>query len=182
MDPILIQLTTLWLQEPVTTVQQQANWTSVVMTLVTTLPATIAAIVAGMSLLQTRRNAEVAARTNTKVEQGIEKSDVIIEKATEIHSLTNGHLSKLTEQLNMAHQMQSGSDLRIKKLEEMITRLLPSDINAAKLNQIAATGERIEAGNIAVAEDLAAAHKRAEEAESSEAGAAADAAALNPAK
>lgn len=184
MEPILFQLTTILLQEPVTTVQQQANWTSVAMALIGIVPSSIAAIVAGMAFLQSRRNSEVAARTDIKVEKGIEKSDVIIEKTTEIHTLTNSNLSKVTAQLEMANQKLEQSDSRMKKLEEMVTRLTPgvTDITTAKLDQIVATGGRIEAGNMVVADELAASKERAAAVDSDEAGAAADAAALNPPK
>lgn len=176
----------------VTTVQQQANWSSVAMSMITALPATIAAIVAGMALLQSRRNAEVAAVTDHKVDKTDAKADVIIEKATEIHTLTNSNLAKVTAALEMANQkleqfqsLQVKSDSRMRKLEDVITKLIPNQDSgtSAKLDQLGkdlasntATGDRIEAANVKTADDLAASQKRASDVSSDEAGAAADAA------
>lgn len=148
---MLIQLLTFILQdkEPIV-VQQAANWTSVIMALVIGLPATISAIVGGMALLQTRRNAEVAARTGAAVVSNIEKTDTVIEKATEIHTLTNSNLSKVQAQLEVSNktieglnQAQVESARRMASMEQLITSLIPakdkpspSQANSEKLDNI----------------------------------------------
>lgn len=148
---MLIQLLTFILQdkEPIV-VQQAANWTSVIMALVIGLPATISAIVGGMALLQTRRNAEVAARTGAAVVSNIEKTDTVIEKATEIHTLTNSNLSKVQAQLEVSNktieglnQAQVESARRMASMEQLITSLIPakdkpspSQANSDKLDNI----------------------------------------------
>lgn len=118
--------------EPVV-VQQAANWTSVIMALIGIVPATVAAIMAGMSLLQTRRNAEVAAATGAAVTTNIEKTDTVIEKATEIHTLTNSNLSKVQAQLEVSqktieglNQAQVESARRMASMEQLITSLIPA--------------------------------------------------------
>lgn len=149
---ILIELfvwTLLQQIQPVV-VQQAANWTSIIMVTITTLPATIAAIVGAMSLMQSRRNAEVAANTGAAVVDNLKKTDTVIEKATEIHTLTNSNLSKVQAQLDVSqktieglHQAQAESARRMASMELMITSLIPakgtqspSQINGAKLDTI----------------------------------------------
>lgn len=136
-------------QEPIT-VQQAANWTSVITALVVGLPATISAIVAGMSLLQTRRNAEVAARTADAVTTVDKKTDSVIEKATEIHTLTNSNLSKVQAQLEVSNrtieglnQAQVESARRMASMEQLIASLVPtkggqdtSQANSEKLDSL----------------------------------------------
>lgn len=136
-------------QEPIV-VQQAANWTSIMTAFVVGLPATIAAIVSGMSLLQSRRNAEVAARTDAKVEATAGKADTIIEKATEIHTLTNSNLSKVQSQLEVSNrtieglnQAQVESVRRIASMERLIVSLIPpkgeqtsSQTNSDKLDDL----------------------------------------------
>lgn len=135
--------------EPIV-VQQSANWTSIIMAFVAGLPATIAAVVGGMSLLQSRRNAEVAAATGAAVTSNIQKTDTVIEKATEIHTLTNSNLSKVQGQLDVAtakieefNKAQAESARKIANMELLITSLIPakgqpspSQVNGAKLDTI----------------------------------------------
>lgn len=135
---------------PPVVVQQAANWTSIIMALVTGLPATIAAVVGGMALLQTRRNAEVAARTGAAVTSNDRKTDIVIEKATEIHTLTNSNLSKVQSQLEVAnakiegfHNAQAEANRKMANMELLITSLIPpkgepspSQINGAKLDNL----------------------------------------------
>lgn len=118
--------------EPIV-VQQSANWTSVILALVAGLPASIAAIFGGMALLQSRRNAEVAAQTDAKVDATAGKADTIIEKATEIHTLTNSNLSKVQAQLEVSqktieglNQAQVESARRMASMEQLITSLIPT--------------------------------------------------------
>lgn len=118
--------------EPIV-VQQAANWTSVITAFVVGLPATIAAIVGGMSLLQSRRNAEIAAQTDAKVEATAGKADTIIEKATEIHTLTNSNLSEVRAELKVSNQIIQGlnqaqveSARQMASIQQMITSLLPA--------------------------------------------------------
>lgn len=134
-------------QEPIV-VQQAANWTSVITAFVVGLPATIAAIVGGMSLLQSRRNAEIAATTGAAVISNIQKTDTVIEKATEIHTLTNSNLSKVQGQLDVAtakieefNKAQAESARKIANMELLITSLIPrkgeqssSEANSEKLD------------------------------------------------
>lgn len=102
------------------------------MALVVGLPSTIAAIVGGMALLQTRRNAEVAAKTGEAVTTNITKTDTVIEKATEIHTLTNSNLSKVQAQLEVSqktieglNQAQVESARRMASMEQLIISLVP---------------------------------------------------------
>lgn len=150
----------LLLQQPVV-VQQAANWTSIIMVSITTLPATIAAIVGLMSLLQSRRNAEIAANTGAAVKEGNQKTDVIIEKATEIHTLTNSNLSKVQAQLDVANEKIDGFNKartedaqRLASMEAMISQLIPtkehpspSQINGAKLDALTSMVSDVQHGN-----------------------------------
>lgn len=131
-------------------VQQAANWTSIIIAVVTGLPATIAAIVSGMILLQSRRNAEVAASTAVAVTNNIAKTDTVIEKATEIHTLTNSNLSKVQAALEVSNktieglnQVQVESARRMASMEQLIASLVPSkgeqtpsQTNSAKLDHL----------------------------------------------
>lgn len=135
--------------EPIV-VQQSANWTSIILAIITGLPATIAAVVGGMALLQSRRNAEVAARTEAGVESNIKKTNTLNEKATEIHTLTNSNLSKVQSALEVSNktieglnQAQVESARRIASMEQMIASLIPpkgelspSQVNGAKLDTL----------------------------------------------
>lgn len=135
--------------EPIV-VQQSANWTSIIMAVIAAIPATIAAIVGGMALLQSKANAEVAARTDKKVDSTAIKADTIIEKATEIHTLTNSNLSKVQSQLDVANEKIDGfnkaqgeSARKIANMEQLIMSLVPakgqhssSQINGEKLDTI----------------------------------------------
>lgn len=146
----LIWLVILLLQatpEPIV-VQQAANWTSIVMAVIAGLPATIAAVVGGMALLQSRRNAEVAASTEAAVNSNDKKTDTIIEKATEIHTLTNSNLSKVQAQLEVSNKTIEGlnnaqveSARRMASMEQLISSLVPqkgeqtsSQANSEKLD------------------------------------------------
>ena len=72
-------------------------WTETIfLALITGLPATLAALAAMIVALRTER-----------------KSDTIIEKATEIHTLTNSNLSKVSAALEVANS-------RIQGLERLI--------------------------------------------------------------
>lgn len=136
-------------QEPIV-VQQAANWTSVVMAAIAAVPATVAAIVGGMALLQTRRNAEIAASTAAALAVNTTKTDTVIEKATEIHTLTNSNLSKVQAQLDVSNrtieglnQAQMESARRMASMEQLISSLVPpkgepspSQINGEKLDKI----------------------------------------------
>lgn len=129
---------------------EPANWTTIILALITVLPATIAAIVGGMALLQSRRNAEVAASTDKKVEATAGKADTIITKATEIHTLTNSNLSKVQAQLEVANEKIEGFNRaqteyarKIANMEVLITSLIPakgepspSQVNGEKLDTI----------------------------------------------
>lgn len=141
----------LLIQGPVPVVVQQAtNWTSIIIAIVTGLPATIAAIVSGMILLQSRRNAEVAASTAVAVTNNIAKTDTVIEKATEIHTLTNSNLSKVQAALEVSNktieglnQVQVESARRMASMEQLVASLIPSkgeqapsQINSAKLDHL----------------------------------------------
>lgn len=140
----------IWAQQAPIVVQQAANWTSIVMVGITTLPATIAAIVGAMSLMQSRRNAEVAANTGAAVKDNLQKTDTVIEKATEIHTLTNSNLSKVQAQLDVANEKIDGfnkahaeSTRRLTSMEQMIASLIPpkgeqtpSQANGEKLDTI----------------------------------------------
>lgn len=135
--------------EPIV-VQQSANWTSIITATIVALPATIGAIVGGMSLLQTRRNATVAAETAAAVATNNTKTDTVINKATEIHTLTNSNLSEVRAELKVSNktieslnQAQVESARRMASLEQMITSLIPkkgepspSEANGAKLDNI----------------------------------------------
>lgn len=135
--------------EPIV-VQQSANWTSIIMAFMAGLPATIAAIVSGMVLLQSRRNAEVASKTEAAVKNNIEKTNTVIEKTTEIHTLTNSNLSKVQGQLDVAtakieefNKAQAESARKIANMELLITSLIPpkgeqspSQVNGAKLDNL----------------------------------------------
>lgn len=118
--------------EPIT-VQQAANWTSVIMALVVASPAIISAVVGGMALLQVRRNAEVAAATGAAITTNIAKTDTVIEKATEIHTLTNSNLSKVQAALEVSNktieglnQAQVESARRMASMEQLIAQLIPA--------------------------------------------------------
>lgn len=97
------------------------------------IPATISAVIAGMVLLQSRRNAEVAAATNSAVVTNISKTDTVIEKATEIHTLTNSNLSKVQAQLEVSQRTIEGlnsaqveSARRMASMEQLIASLIPT--------------------------------------------------------
>lgn len=136
-------------QEPIA-VQQVVTWISVAVSAVTSLPAIISAVIAGMVLLQSRRNAEIAASTGAAVISNIQKTDTVIEKATEIHTLTNSNLTKVQSQLEVSnrtieglHQAQAESARRMASMELLITSLItpkgqqsPSQINGEKLDTI----------------------------------------------
>lgn len=137
----LIWLTLLQTTPEPVVVQQAANWTSVIMALIGIVPATVAAIVGGMSLLQSRRNAEVAAATGAAVTTNIEKTDTVIEKATEIHTLTNSNLSKVQAQLEVSNktieglnQAQVESARRMASMEQLITSLVPAKSSTTPTN------------------------------------------------
>lgn len=135
--------------EPIV-VQQAANWTSIIMALIVGLPGTIAAVGGIMALLQSRRNAEVAAGTAEAVTANIAKTDTVIEKATEIHTLTNSNLSKVQSQLEVSNktieglnQAQVESARRMASMEQLIASLIPpkgqqtpSQVNGAKLDNL----------------------------------------------
>lgn len=117
------------------------------MALVVGLPATISAVVGGMSLLQSRRNAEVAAQTDKKVSETASQVGIVSEKATEIHTLTNSNLSKVQSQLEVSNrtieglnQAQVESARRMASMEQLIAQLIPtkgeqaSQANSEKLD------------------------------------------------
>lgn len=135
--------------EPIT-VQQSANWTSIVMAAIYVVPPTITAAIAGMGLLQSRRNATVAAQTAAAVTTNIDKTDTVISKATEIHTLTNSNLSKVQAQLEVSqktieglNQAQVESARRMASMEQLIAQLIPSkdkpspsQLNGEKLDNL----------------------------------------------
>lgn len=146
----IIDAVVLLSQAPPVVVQQAANWTSVIMAAITIVPSTIGALVTGMVLLQSRKNAEVAARTAAAVAINDKKTDTVIEKATEIHTLTNSNLSKVQSQLDVAnqkiegfHSAQAEANRKMANMELLITSLIPpkgqpspSQVNGAKLDTI----------------------------------------------
>lgn len=131
-------------------VQQAANWTSIVMAVIAGLPATIAAVVGGMALLQSRRNAEVAAKTGAAIATNIEKTDTLNKTTTEIHTLTNSNLSEVRAELKVSNrtieglnQAQVESARRMASMEQLIASLIPpkgeptpSQLNGAKLDSL----------------------------------------------
>lgn len=133
------------LQEP-TIVTQSASWTTVALALIGIVPASIAAIISGMALLQGRENARVAALTDRKVDDVKKDSSVIIEKATEIHILTNSNLQKVTHELELANSKIAGfavtvseGNKKIEKLESMLEQLarhvVPASTGVAPLEE-----------------------------------------------
>lgn len=148
------------LQAAPTVIPQASNWVSIATVFIIGLPSTIAAIGGIMSLLQSRRNAEVAASTAALVVSNDKKTDTVIEKATEIHTLTNSNLSKLQGQLDVTnrtieslHQAQVESARRMANMELLITSLVPakgqatpSQTNTAKLDALTAMVSDVQHG------------------------------------
>lgn len=136
-------------QEP-TIVTQSASWTTVVLALIAIIPTTVGAIISGMVLLQTKRNAEVAAQTDKKVDEVKADGTANGEKLTEIHTLTNSNLTKVQSQLEVSNktieglnQAQVESAKRMASMEALIASLVPkqgtqspSEINGAKLDNL----------------------------------------------
>lgn len=126
---ILLQVATDPTAAPVV-VQQAISWTTVMLGLVSGLPATIAAIGGILALLQSRHNAVVAAQTDKKV-------DEVSAKATEIHVLTNGSLTKVTEELRAANQRietfataQVENNKNVERLQSMLEKLAQNVVPA----------------------------------------------------
>lgn len=145
--------------EPIV-VQQAANWTSVITAFIVALPATIAAVFGGMAVMQSRRNAEVAAKTDAKVDVTDAKADTIITKATEIHTLTNSNLSQVQARLDVSNKTienlnltQVESARRMADMEQLIRSLIPakgesnpSQTNSNKLDTLTAMVSDVQQG------------------------------------
>jgi hypothetical protein len=94
-----------------------------------TILALAIAVIAGIpptmmawaALAQGRRN-------NEKAKENLQKSDVIIEKAVEIHSLTNSRLSQVTADLKVANEKISG-------LEGLVSEMVQAKHDAKFLAQ-----------------------------------------------
>lgn len=128
----------LQVAEPVV-VQQSVSWVTVVLALVGGLPATVAAIGGIMALLQSRQNAIVAAGTDRKVDEVKKDGATIIEKATEIHTLTNSNLARVTHELEAANvkiagfaQAQGENNKKIERLETMLEKLAANVVPAPR--------------------------------------------------
>ncbi len=105
----------------------------------------------------TERLTSVAARA-TQLEathDASRKADTIIEKATEIHALTNGTNQGLTKALDLANAKISGLEQEVASLKQMMALLLTAKQDALTL----ATATREDAANVAARsrEDIASA-------------------------
>ena len=84
--------------------------------IVTVIAALVTGTVTIISSIAAAKERSFALSSRLVVEATSRKADVIIEKATEIHTLTNSNLSRVTEALNLALERISG-------LEKLITAM-----------------------------------------------------------
>lgn len=80
--------------------------------------ALITAIPACGALLVSYLNGRTANATARKVDEAAKKTDVIIEKAAEIHTLADGNLSRMTAQLAVANQEIQGLKTLMAEMRE----------------------------------------------------------------
>lgn len=131
-------------------VEQSMNWTLIIVAGISAIPASVAAIVTLLTLLQSRQNAKVASATEAVLKQNVAQTGVIIDKTTEIHTLTNSNLSKVQSQLDVAREKIDGfskahaeSARKLANMELLITSLIPakgeqspSQANSVKLDNL----------------------------------------------
>lgn len=81
-----------------------------IITIVTSVLAAIVPTIAAMAALQqSKKNAETAEKSDKKVE-------AVAEKIVEIHTATNGNLSKVTTALDVANQKIDGLQVLVATL------------------------------------------------------------------
>lgn len=87
--------------------------------------ATVAAvppsILAYAALQQAKQNLLKAQLVDAHVAEVGVKTDTVINKATEIHTLTNSNLTRVTEMLNVAHEKIAGLEELVKSMVESKT-------------------------------------------------------------
>lgn len=83
--------------------------------LMTNLPATLIALGTLWGII---RNTSKVEGMDKKVDVSLRQNDSIIKKADEIHGVTNGHLSKLTDDLHVAMERITGLEKLVAALSE----------------------------------------------------------------
>lgn len=78
--------------------------------LIAIIPTCLSALLGFLTLLQSKQNAQVASENGTK-------TDNLVRKTDEIHTLTNSNLSTVTSALAVANEKIAG-------LEKMVTQLM----------------------------------------------------------
>lgn len=93
---------------------------TVIVALTTGIVTVVNAIAAARDRRSSRQERAALAETATSTER---KADTIIEKAVEIHTQTNGSLSKVQAQLEIANEKILGLNHQIRGLETLIATL-----------------------------------------------------------